>query len=197
MNTGLRSSRLDSSVRTPSPSKIAGPAGNMNFQMAGGGGATPKKRASEPTNLQKQPKLTAKAILEAFQKGEKDFTQQDLPALDLARADLQGINFYESKMEESNFQGCNLTRADFGRTNLHKARLKNSNLTDAYLGYADLSHADLSKANLTGANLKYANLRGTNLCGANLADAHVTADQLALAKTNWSTIMPSGKWGLW
>ncbi|MGK7933800.1 MAG: pentapeptide repeat-containing protein [Microcystaceae cyanobacterium] len=196
MSTNVRSSRLNTSMRSPSNSSIAGPAGNMNFQVAGTA-ANPKKKAKEVTGIKKPKKLTAKAILEAYQKGRKDFTQQDLPEVNLARANLQGINFYESKMEESNFQGCNLSRADFGRTNLYKARLKNANLTDAYLGYADLGDADLSKANLAGANLKYANLRGANLCGANLADAHVTEDQLKLARTNWSTVMPSGKWGLW
>ncbi|MGK7945819.1 MAG: pentapeptide repeat-containing protein [Microcystaceae cyanobacterium] len=199
MPTNMASSRLNTSntsIRSPSASRIAGAAGNINFQVAGNPGST-KKKTRETTHVQKPKKLTAKAILESYQKGRKDFTQQDLPDLNLARANLQGINFYQSKMEQSNFQGCNLSRADFGRTNLYKARLKNANLTDAYLGYADLGDADLSKANLAGANLKYANLRGTNLCGANLADAHVTADQLALARTNWSTVMPSGKRGLW
>jgi uncharacterized protein YjbI with pentapeptide repeats len=41
--------------------------------------------------------------------------------------------------------------------------------------------------------LRHANLKGANLCGANLCDAQVTQEQIALAKTNWLTVMPSGK----
>jgi serine/threonine protein kinase, bacterial len=35
------------------------------------------------------------------------------------------------------------------------------------------------------------------LCGANLTGAKITEEQLALAKTNWMTVRPSGKRGLW
>ncbi len=200
MQTNVRSARLNTSVRPPSMNNNAGGAGgiggNMNVQVAGGS-PSPKKRTLELSGCQQPPKLTAKAIYEAYQKGKKDFTQQALPELNLAKAKLPSINFYESKMEKANFQGCDLSRADFGRTNLGYASLKEANLTDAYLGYADLQGADLRGANLSGANLRFANLKGTNLCGANLSDAHVTAEQLSMAKTNWSTVMPSGKWGLW
>ncbi|NEN97734.1 MAG: pentapeptide repeat-containing protein, partial [Moorea sp. SIO3I7] len=50
---------------------------------------------------------------------------------------------------------------------------------------------------LSYAHLENANLRGANLCGANLANAKITKEQLAQAKTNWTTVLPTGKRGFW
>ena len=45
--------------------------------------------------------------------------------------------------------------------------------------------------------LNYANLQGANLCGVDLNGARITEAQLSVAKTNWRTVMPSGKRGFW
>ena len=75
--------------------------------------------------------------------------------------------------------------------------IANSNLSDAYFGYANLEGADLRGADLRGANFKYASVRGANFCGVDLSSTHISPEQLSLAKTNWRTVMPNGKRGMW
>jgi serine/threonine-protein kinase len=149
------------------------------------------------TLLKKKPPLDEKAILDAYNNGQRNFAQEELANLNLAKAKLLGVNFYQCKLTGTNLQRADLSNADLGRADLSQAILKNTNLDNAYLAYADLQGADLRGANLTGAHLRYAHLKGANLCGANLSDAQVTREQIALAKTNWLTVMPSGKRGSW
>ncbi|MBD0362702.1 MAG: pentapeptide repeat-containing protein, partial [Coleofasciculus sp. C3-bin4] len=52
-------------------------------------------------------------------------------------------------------------------------------------------------ADLSYAYLNQASLKGANLCGANLTGAKINEEQLAVAKTNWATVLPSGKRGFW
>lgn len=142
-------------------------------------------------------RLDAKAIKDSYGKGKRDFGQQELNYLNLSKMNLSGSNFYQSQLIGVNFLGSDLSNADFGRANLTLAIFRNANLVKAYLGYADLESADLRGADLSCAHLRYANLRGANLCGANLTNAQMTEEQLVLAKTNWLTVMPSGKRGFW
>lgn len=142
-------------------------------------------------------KLNPEEILVAYAKGKRDFTGQDLSSLNLQRADLSDANFHQSKLHKINLQGANLFSADFGRASLSQAVLKNTNLARAYLSHADLAGADLRGANLSYAYLSHANLRGANLCGADLTGAKVSDEQLSLARTNWATVHPNGKRGLW
>jgi serine/threonine protein kinase, bacterial len=143
------------------------------------------------------PKLAASDVLIAYDKGKRDFTYHDLSLLNLQKVTLSGANFHQSQLHRINFQGANLFSADFGRASLSQAILKNANLARAYLSHADLQGADLRGADLSYAYLSNANLRGANLCGANLTGAKVTDEQLAMARTNWATVHPSGKRGLW
>jgi serine/threonine-protein kinase len=71
--------------------------------------------------------------------------------------------------------------------------LRNANLFKAYFNYANLEGADLRGANLAHACLSNANLRGANLCGADLTGALISDEQLAMARTNWSTVYPNGR----
>jgi serine/threonine protein kinase, bacterial len=142
-------------------------------------------------------KPAAADLLAAYAKGKRDFICHDLSLLALQKSDLSGANFHQSKLFKINLQGANLNNADFGRASLSQATLRNANLTRAYLSYADLAGADLRGADLSYAYLSNANLRGTNLCGADLTGAKISDEQLAVARTNWSTIHPSGKRGLW
>lgn len=142
-------------------------------------------------------KLAATDILAAYAKGKRDFTGQDLSLLNLQKSDLSDANFHQSKLQKINLQSCNLFNADFGRASLNQAILKNTNLARAYLSHADLAGADLRGANLSYAYLSHANLRGANLCGADLTGAKVSDEQLSLARTNWATVHPNGKRGLW
>ncbi|MFM7425884.1 MAG: protein kinase domain-containing protein [Elainella sp.] len=143
------------------------------------------------------PKPSAADLLSTYAKGKRDFTSYDLSLLNLTKADLSGANFHQAKLQKSNLQGANLLNTDFGRASLNQASLKNARLARAYLNHADLAGADLRGADLSYAHLSNANLRGANLCGADLTGAKVSDEQLATARTNWATIHPSGKRGLW
>ena len=142
-------------------------------------------------------KLSADDLLTTYAKGKRDFTCHDLSLLNLPRADLSGANFNQAKLYKINLQNATLANADFGRASLSQAVLRNANLARAYLSHADLAGADLRGADLSYAYLSNANLRGANLCGADLTGAKVSDEQLSMARTNWSTIHPSGKRGLW
>jgi serine/threonine protein kinase, bacterial len=142
-------------------------------------------------------KSTSEEVMISYSKGNRDFTCQDFSQLSFPKADFSSANFHQSKLQKTNLQGANLFNADFGRASLSQAVLKNANLARAYLSYADLAGADLRGANLSYAYLSNANLRGANLCGADLTGAKISDEQLALARTNWSTIHPNGKRGLW
>ncbi len=142
-------------------------------------------------------KLDANALLAAYMKGRRDFADQDLMGLDLHKANLSKSRFHQAKLAKANFQGSDLSGADFGRASLNRANLRDANLGRAYLSYTDLEGADLRGADLSFAYLNNANLKGANLCGANLSNAKITEEQLAQAKTNWATVLPSGKRGFW
>ncbi|WAL59736.1 serine/threonine-protein kinase [Thermocoleostomius sinensis] len=162
----------------------------------------PTATATSSKNLVNQTgfvstKLAVDEVIAAYAKGRRDFTSQDLSTLNLQRVDLSNGNFHQSKLHRVNLQGANLFNADFGRASLSQAILKNANLARAYLNHADLAGADLRGANLSYAHLSNTNLRGANLCGADLTGAKVSDEQLALARTNWATIHPNGKRGLW
>jgi len=142
-------------------------------------------------------KLDANGLLTAYMKGRRDFASQDLSGLDLHKTTLTGGIFHQARLIRTNFQGADLTGADFGRACLNRANFRDANLGRAYLSYADLEGADLRGADLSYAYLNHANLKGANLCGTNLSNAKITEEQLAQAKTNWATVLPSGKRGFW
>ncbi|CDM94927.1 MULTISPECIES: serine/threonine-protein kinase [Limnospira] len=129
----------------------------------------------------------------AFSQGHRDFGDCELSGLNLSGGKWRGANFYQARLSNINFQNADLRDANFGRARLTQAKLKNANLENAYLSTANLEKADLRGANLQGAYLTRANLRGANLCGANLRGCIVGDEQLALARTNWRTILPNGK----
>ncbi|MFB2837275.1 protein kinase domain-containing protein [Floridanema evergladense] len=143
-------------------------------------------------------KLDAQEVQTSYSKGRRDFAQQNLSLLNLQKVDLSEAIFHQARLNRTNLQGANLFRANFGRASLNQAILRDANLSKAYLSYADLEGADLRGADLRDAHLMNANLRGANLCGANLTGARITEEQLAMAKTNWMTVRPTGKrGGIW
>ncbi|ACB52291.1 serine/threonine protein kinase [Crocosphaera subtropica ATCC 51142] len=191
------------SVATKIQGRVAG-CGNANYNIAHG--QTSSRRRGKGQGIsnsdtiatkKNQKKWQEKTLLTAYENGRRDFTNQELNELNLSKAFLPGINCYQAKLSRINLQGAELTRADLGRADLTQAVMKNANLSEAYLGYANLNGADLRGANLCGANLTYANLQGANLCGVDLSSARITEAQLSVAKTNWRTVMPSGKRGFW
>jgi serine/threonine-protein kinase len=142
-------------------------------------------------------RLDAESLQNYYAKGKRDFASHDLNSLNLPKANLSGAVFHQTNLSKINLQGANLFNTNFGRANLTRANLRDANLVKAYLNNADLEGADLRGADLSSAYLANANLRGANLCGANLTNAKLTEEQLAMARTNWMTIRPSGKRGVW
>ena len=155
-------------------------------------------RQSQPglnTRSPKNLKMTLKGLQQTYRRGQRDFSGRDLGGVNLRRAQLPEAIFHEAMFQQADLRGANLEGANLGRANFTHANLKNASLNRAYLSYADLGGADLSGASLIDTHLSNANLRGANLCGANLTGALVTEGQLALARTNWMTVMPNGKRG--
>ena len=140
-------------------------------------------------------KMTPKGLQTSYNRGQRDFSGRDLRNLNLRRFSLSDAIFHEAMFPNADLRRAHLDGANLGRANLVNTNLKNAVLNRAYLSYADLEGADLSGAHLIDAHLSHANLRGANLCGANLTGALVTEGQLALARTNWMTVMPNGKRG--
>lgn len=138
-------------------------------------------------------KLDANGVLKAYARGRRDFASHDLRGLNLEKAKLSEGIFQEAKLAKINLQGADLTSAIFGQASLKGANLRDTILVRAYFNNADLEGADLRGADLSYAHITNANLKGANLCGANLSSAKVSEEQLAQAKTNWSTVFPDGK----
>ena len=136
---------------------------------------------------------TAQSLKKSYEKGYRDFSEQVFTQLDLSKQVLVGARFAKANFRKANLLGADLTNANLSRTNLSQATLKNAKLVSAYLSGANLSGADLRGADLSKARLESANLKDANFCGADLSGATVTEAQLATAKTNWSTVHPSGK----
>ncbi|MTJ46756.1 serine/threonine-protein kinase [Dolichospermum sp. UHCC 0259] len=141
-------------------------------------------------------KLDSQSLLAAYEKGRRDFAGCNFIRLSVPSANLSESNFHAAQFQQPNFQAANLHNTDFGRASLQEANFKDADLSKAYFSNADLEGADLRGANLSQAYLSQANLRGANLSGANLTGAKVTDEQLAVAKTNWLTVRPNGKRGL-
>ena len=75
--------------------------------------------------------------------------------------------------------------------------LRNANLNRAVFSFSNLEGADCRGADLSNAIFKNTKIKGVNFCGANLTNTDLTTEQLAEAKTNWMTILPNGRRGLW
>ena len=163
-------------------------------------------RASSPTNpnnreisrgVSKPIKVDKETLLNSYYNGRRDFSGKDISLQNLDKVNLSETKFNHSKMIKVNLQSADLTSTDFTSCDLRQATLRNANLGRAYLNGANLEGADLRGANLTYANFKGTKLRGANLCGANLTNSTITQQQLEEAKTNWTTVLPSGRRGFW
>lgn len=150
-----------------------------------------------PKALPKPTKYSAEELLKAYSSGRKDFGSRDLSMQDLQKADLSEIRLHNSKLVKTNLQGADLNKSDFSNCDLRQAMLRNADLTKSFFKSSNLEGIDLRGANLSYVNFKRVKLQGANCCGANLSNTNLTPEQLEQVKTNWMTIMPSGKRGFW
>ena len=153
-----------------------------------------KSNSAEPKKL---TKLDKESLLGAYANGRRDFSYKDIGLHDLEKVDLSKASFKYSKLIKVNLQGAELTSTNFSNTDMRQANLRNSHLGRAYFIATNLEGVDLRGADLSFARFDNAKLKGANLCGANLTSSSVTKEQLAQAKTNWATILPSGRRGFW
>ena len=158
---------------------------------------TNKVSRSNSNEPKKPIKLDKEALLSSYAKGRKDFGQKDISWQDLQKVDLSEANFNKSKLVKVNLQGAKLTSTNFSETDMRQTNLRSANLSKAYFISANLEGADLRGADLKFARFDNANLKGANLCGANLTKASISPEQIDQAKTNWTTVLPNGKRGLW
>jgi serine/threonine protein kinase, bacterial len=194
--------------RTPGRGNPAGNPGVSQANRYAAGGNTIARRAGMPAEpastgsvsrsssvSSSRVKFDAPRLLSDYKRGRRDFTNQEFNNLSLRKFELSEAVFHQAQFQNADLHQVNFFNSNLGRASFAGASLREANLTKAYMSFADLSGADLRGANLSDAYLNNANLRGTNLCGANLIGASVTEEQLALARTNWKTILPSGKRG--
>ncbi len=147
-------------------------------------GGTERRRTQKPT---------PQSLKESYEKGYRDFSKQAFSQLDLHKQALSGARFTKATFIKTNLTSADLSNTNLSRANLSQATLKNARLVSAYLCGANLEGADLRGANLSKAILESASLKDANLCGADLTGATISDEQIAMARTNWSTIHPSGK----
>lgn len=187
--TGLADTRLHR--RSPRRSRSS-----FSKSAKAGGDRSQLNATQLSGNSTARGRLTLAILKRDYFKGRRDFANCNLSGADLQELNLEGINFNESKLVKTNLRGANLHKADLSQTGMNHANLRDADLSDAFMSYCNLAGADLRGADLTNAYLTYANLTNANLCGANLTNAKVTQEQLTAAKTNWRTILPDGKRGL-
>jgi len=152
---------------------------------------------NQTREVKKPIKVDKATLLSSYASGRRDFAGKDISLQNFQKTNLSGSNFKHSRMIKVNFQGADLSTVDFTGCDLRQGMLRNANLGRSYLSYANLEGTDLRGADLSYAHFKNTKLKGANLCGANLTNANITEEQLALAKTNWTTVLPNGKRGFW
>lgn len=91
---------------------------------------------------------TVAALIQAYAKGERNFS-----TISLVAADLNGVDL----------KGADLSYADFSDANLRKTNLRGADLSYARLCNAQLSEADLRGAMIIGTDLREAQLTSTLL----------------------------------
>lgn len=193
-HTGVRNSSLRNNNLA---SRSYGQTNGSRASRSIGRTANESNTTASSKESRKPIKLESETLLSAYSNGRRDFSQKDVSLQDLQKANLSGVNFHHSRMIKINLQGADLSSTDFTGCDLRQAMLRNTNLGRSYLSSANLEGADLRGADLSYAHFKGTKLKDANLCGANLSNANITEEQLAQAKTNWTTILPNGRRGFW
>ena len=188
-----RRSRYQPRSRTTPTSRYARGSTRTN-QSSVGSARSLNQVAKAPT---KPVKITAEEVLNAYESGRKDFGMKDMSMQDLQKANLSESKIHKSKLVRVNFQGADLNRSSFANCDLRQVMFRNADLQKCLFNSSNLEGVDLRGANLSGAKFKNTKLKGANLCGTNLSGTNLTKELLEETKTNWMTIMPSGKRGFW
>ena len=168
-----------------------------NSRRAGIGrnASTSVSRVSQAST--KPVKISAEEILKSYASGRKDFGMKDISMQDLQKAELSESKFHNSKLVRTNLQNADLSKNNFVNCDIRQAMLRNADLHKSIFKSCNMEGIDLRGANLKDASFRNVKLKGANLCGANLKGCNLTKEQVEEVKTNWMTVMPSGKRGFW
>ena len=193
-----RTARIAKAIRARRSGLRSDATTGSSFDSSGSRGGLAGQRSQKGKGAKSgaMPWLKPRDVQTYYAKGRRDFSSHNLSRGDLQNAELGGSIFRESRLEKTKLQGADLSGADFAKADLTDADLRDASLSRAYFHATNLSRVDFRKADLTSANFTNANVAGANFCVANLSGAKIDSAQLAVAKTNWMTIMPNGKRGL-
>lgn len=115
--------------------------------------------------------MSREAILEAYERGERQFCNLDLSEVDLSGVDLSKSDFSGSTLHKTNFTGSTLSGSCFSKADLQHATLSRAHLDEAELGWSNVSEADLVGADLHGCHAQAALFSGALLIRANFTEA--------------------------
>ncbi len=190
---GSRSSR--STARSTATSRYSRSSSRRTSVGRGRGTSTSvSKKHQAPT---RPIKISADEILKSYASGRKDFGMKDMSMQDLQKAELSESKFHNSKLVRTNLQNAHLSKNNFFNCDMRQAMLRNADLNKSIFKSCNMEGIDLRGANLRDCNFRNVKLKGANFCGANLKDSNLTQAQVEEVKTNWMTVMPSGKRGFW
>lgn len=130
-----------------------------------------RRRHQESPDVNANDQISRESLLEAYQRGERQFCNLDLSNLDLSNLDLSKSDFSGATLQKTNFSGTRLSGARFLKADLQHATLSRAHLEDAELGWSNFSEADLVGADLHGCHAQAALFSGALLIRANLNEA--------------------------
>ena len=187
------SSRMSRSAGRSSTSRYS-----RNSSRGTGIGRNASTSVSKISQAPTKPvKISAEEILKSYASGRKDFGMKDMSMQDLQKAELSESKFHNSKLIRTNLQNADLSKNNFVNCDIRQAMLRNADLHKSIFKSCNMEGIDLRGANLKDASFKNVKLKGANFCGANLKGCNLTKKQVEEVKTNWMTVMPSGKRGFW
>jgi len=155
--------------------------------------------------------ISVNEVVEKIKRGEKDFSNVRIVAVDWNGRDLTGFDFSGSKIEFSLFsgckmRGCNFSNAlidwsffsltDLSNSNFKKSLVWNSLFDRAIIDNADFSESDIRMSGFMETNMSSANFSNSRqirvlTSWTELTDADWDAGMKVLAMMNlaWSTVL--------
>ena len=197
-----RSNSRQTNIRTPRSSSSPGNRSSSRqqkntFRGVAGKPTNQKNALNKAREVPKPIKLDSESLLKAYEQGRRDFTLKDITRQNLPKTNLAESIFRNSRLIKVNFQNADLTACNFTGCDIRQATFRGTDLNRAIFSFSNLEGADCRGADLSNAIFKNTKIKGVNFCGANLTNTNLTTEQLAQVKTNWMTILPNGKRGLW
>jgi uncharacterized protein YjbI with pentapeptide repeats len=123
----------------------------------------------------------------------RDRTKDARGRLDFHKVDFRRVDFpVILNLERTNFAHAQMQHSYLGTVNFRGCSFLGTMLQGAFLMECDLRDAILFAANLDGADLAHARLDGADLSNVDLSRVlNLTIDQLKVAKTDETTVLPS------